>query len=184
MNDLFSSQDEIKDLVRRADNKDLTKELTSYFQNLKATRVPFYLTLEELEKILFWKLRKQHGRQFERRKLNTNENVIAITKAAFSVSHEVIEVETALRLNILTALSGVEIPVASAILTLCYPMHYSVIDFRNWYQLYGGTSRKGTYTTREYTEYLKLIRAMASKFDVTTQEIDIAIWQRDIERDK
>jgi thermostable 8-oxoguanine DNA glycosylase len=181
MKRLFSSKNEIISLLERADNKDITRKLTLSMQKLKETRNPFYLQINELQDILEWKLRGQIGRQLIRRNTNTNDNIIIITKAAFSVTHKDIDIETSLRLQILTSLSGVAVPVASAILTLCFPSHYSVIDFRNWRQIYGNLPKKTTPSIKDYTDYLKIIRAMATEFEVTPQEIDIAIWQRDIE---
>lgn len=181
MKRLFSSKDEIMSLLERADNKDATKRITFNMQKLKETRDPFYLQINELQDILEWKLRGQIGRQLTRRDANTSENIIIITKAAFSVTHKNIDIETDLRLRILTSLSGVAVPVASAILTLCFPSQYSVIDFRNWRQIYGTLPSKTTPSIKEYIDYLKIIKAMATEFKVTPQEIDIALWQRDIE---
>jgi hypothetical protein len=79
-------------------------------------------------------------------------------------------------------LSGVEVPVASAIMTLCFPTLYSVIDFRNWRQFYPGSKEKTSYTPNEYLNYLQLIRQLADSFEVTPQEIDMAIWQLDVEQ--
>jgi len=178
---LFKDKDEIKNLVKRADNSTETKRLTKMFQQLKKERADFYLTQNELEEILKWKLRSQYGRQKEQRKINTPKNIIAITQAAFAVTHKDKDVETTLKLKLLSTLTGVEIPVASAILTLCYPNKYSVIDFRNWRQVYKSDKTKTTYTTAEYTKYLNAIQEQAKKYGVTPQEIDIAIWQKDIE---
>lgn len=183
---LFESKEEVQELVGRADHSGVTRRLISHLRNLKEERESFYLQLDELEKILEWKLRGQFGRQKEKRKANTNGNVIAITKAAFAVSHtdEDIETKLKLKLKLLIALSGVEVPVASAILTLCYPEQYSVIDFRNWRQVYHTRIQKTNYTTNEYVEYLKVIKFWAEKFEVIPQEIDLAIWQKDIESKK
>lgn len=181
MTPLFKDQAEVQELLKRADNKELTKSLISKFEKLKENRNPFYLNLEELEDILQWKLRGQYGRQQKKREINNDLNVITITKAAFAISHLDKDIETTLRLKILSTLTGVEIPVASAILTLCYPNLYSVIDFRNWRQIYKTERQKTTYSTKEYIDYLKIIKQWAKEFDVTPQEIDIAIWQKDIE---
>lgn len=181
---LFESREEIKALINSADNANKTKELTEYFQQLKNERNEFYLTLNELEKIFEWKLRSQYGRQLKHRSLNTNENIIAITRTAFGINHTDDEYETKLKLKILTSISGVEIPVASAILTLCYPDKYSVIDFRNWKQIYKSEVRKTNYTAKEYSDYLKIIRNLAKHYSLSPQEIDIAIWQKDIESNK
>lgn len=181
MNALFTSRDEIITLIQRADNREETKRITSNLQTLKTVRQPFYLEEKELQDILEWKLRSQIGRQLKRRGLNTNQNIIIITKAAFSVSHDNEDLEISLRLKLLTSLNGVAVPVASAILTLCFPSHYSVIDYRNWRQIYGALPSKTTPTIQEYIDYLKIIKGMAANFEVTTQEVDIAIWQKDKE---
>ena len=115
------------------------------------------------------------------RKQNTNENIIKITKAAFSVNHQDEDLEIKMKLNLLKTIFGVQTPVASAILTLCYPNSFSVIDFRNWRQVFKTNSTKTNYSDTEYLGYLKIIRRTASDFGLSPQEIDIALWQRDIE---
>ena len=137
-----------------------------------------------MDLILKWKLRGQYHRQKTIRQRNTDNNIRQITLAAFNVVHENDDYETALKLKLLTVLSGVEIPVASAILTLCFPNLYSVIDIRNWRQLYAESSNKTSYTIKEYLNYLLEIRKLAAQFEVTPQEIDLAIWQFDDEEQK
>jgi thermostable 8-oxoguanine DNA glycosylase len=179
----FTSKEEIQKLVSQAPNTSETKRLTAYFKQLKEERAPFYLSLIDLEEILGWKLRGQIRRQAKKRTENTDQNVILITKAAFSVTHENNDIEITLRLRLLSTLSGVEIPVASAILTLCYPDQYCVIDFRNWRQFnelrQTNNIIKTGYSAKEYINYLKQVRQWAHEFAVTPQEIDIAIWQKD-----
>lgn len=181
METLFESKEQIKELIQRADNAGETKRLTEKFQQLKSERRGFYLTLDELEDIFKWKLRTQYGRQSKKRNLNTNGNIISITKTAFGITHTDNDYEIKLKLKILTTISGVEIPIASAILTLCYPDKYAVIDYRNWKQVYKSKLRKTNYSAKEYTNYLKIIRNLAEYFKLTPQEIDIAIWQKDRE---
>ena len=181
VNQLFTSKTQILDLINRAALYDDAKNLILKFNKLQQNRTPFYLTAPELEEILVWKLGKQYHRQEEIRKKNTPDNIIAITQAAFSIKHHDEEIETALRLKILCTLYGVEIPVASAILTLCFPEKYSVIDFRNWGLLYTRDKLKTNYSVKEYIGYLKIIRSLAEQYSLTPQEIDIAIWQLDQE---
>ena len=181
---IFENKKQIQNLVERADDNGTTKRLVSLFRKLKKSRVDFYLQLEDLEQILKWKLRGQFGRQLKRRQENTNKNIIAITKAAFEIRHTDNDIETKIKLKLLCTLSGVEIPIASAILTLCFPTQYSVIDFRNWRQVYKTEKQKTNYTTKEYIEYLKTIKSWAKDFGVTPQEIDLAIWQEDIDDQK
>ena len=175
------SKNEILELIQRADNSGDTKKLISDIEKLKEERQEFYLTFDELECILRWKLISQFGRQKIIREKNTDNNVRIITKAAFAVSHTEKDFEIILKLKILTTLTGVEIPVASAILTICYPELYSVIDFRNWRQVYKTDKKKTYYTAKEYLNYLHQIRTYAKNYGVTPQQMDIAIWQKDKE---
>lgn len=180
MDSLFKDKKQIEELINQADDKNETKNLIQHFDNLKQTRKPFYLTATEFEQILTWKLRTQFGRQSKIRLNNTEENIQLITKTTFLLTHKNTNIETSLKLKSLTLLYGVEIPVASSILTLCYPENYSVIDFRNWRQIFKQLTKKTYYTTNEYNEYLKRIKYLADKYKFTTQQIDMAIWQKDI----
>lgn len=181
MKQLFKDKTEVQELLKRSVDKEITKNLIFKFEILKQNRNPFYLNIDELDEILQWKLRGQYNRQQKIREINNDFNVTTITKAAFAIFHSDKDIETTLRLKILTTLTGVEIPVASAILTLCFPNLYSVIDFRNWRQIYNN-GKKTSYSTKEYINYLEIIKQLATEFDVTPQEIDIAIWQKDIEK--
>ncbi|MGB3105966.1 hypothetical protein [Sphingobacterium siyangense] len=78
MENLFKNQEQIKELIQRADDESETKRLTEKFKRLKKERNEFYLTLSELDEIFKWKLRSQYGRQTKQRNLNTNENIISI----------------------------------------------------------------------------------------------------------
>ena len=180
MDNLFANRAQIERLLNQADDNDQTKNLINFFNNLKKTRTPFYLTAKDLEQIFKWKLRTQFGRQTKIRLNNTDENIALITRTTFLLTHNNKDIETALRLKSLTLIYGVEIPVASSILTLCYPEKYSVIDFRNWRQIFKPKTKKTYYSTNEYNEYLKRIKSLADKFEFTTQQIDMAIWQKDI----
>lgn len=180
IDNIFKDRNQILDLISQADDKKETIKLIEHFDNLKKSRTPFYLTEKELEQIFIWKLRTQFGRQIKIRQNNNEKNIELITKTTFLLSHKNEDIETALKLKSLTLLYGVEIPVASSILTLCYPEKYSVIDYRNWRQIFKSITKKSNYSTKEYNEYLKRIKYLAVKFTFSTQQIDMAIWQKDI----
>ncbi len=184
MDNLFKDRNQIKEFILQADDNNETKKLIQQFDDLKKTRMPFYLTASEVEQILTWKLRNQFSRQTKIRQNNTENNIELITKTTFSLTHKNKEIETALKLKSLTLLYGVEIPVASAILTLCLPEIYSVVDFRNWRQLFNLNTKKTYYTINDYNEYLKRIKYLAEKYNFTTQQIDMALWQKDINENK
>ena len=163
--------------LKKSDDFDKTFRLIEKFDNLKKDRKEFYLTLIELDEILKWKLRDQYGRQKEIRSKNTDEIIQKITKTAFSIEHKNLNLETEFKVNLLTSLIGVGIPVASAILTLCYPKEYGVIDFRNWRWIFN--EKKNSYSIKNYIVYLTEIRKMAEDKKITTQEMDMYIWVMD-----
>ena len=175
---------QINGLIRRADDYNETKRLIEKFSAIKKIRVPFYLNLNELDEILHWKLRRQYYRQLKNIKRNTDALVRTITQSAFSIENADERLEIELKLKTIIKLHGVQIPVASAILTLCYPDKYCVIDFRGWRQIHGKVKEYQNYRAKEYIQYWSIIKRMAEKFGVTTQEIDMAIWQKDIEQNR
>jgi hypothetical protein len=179
MNFGFKNREQIDGLLSRADDNVETERLLRKFEELKGSRVPFFLTEGDFEDILRWKLRSQYGRQKEQRKKNTPEIVKAVTMAAFSIAHIDKDAEAFFRLRMLKTLVGVETAVASAILTLCYPNEYAVVDFRNWRQMFG--DRKTSFTSTDYQKYMGAIRRLASQHGLTVQQADQAIWQYDIE---
>jgi len=175
------SVSQIKDLISRADDYDETKRLINKIDGLKTAREPFYLDINELDDIFHWKLRGQYSRQKRNTQLNTDELVRDVTKYAFSISGSDESNVVKLMLKALIILHGVQIPVASAIMTLCYPEKYCVVDFRGWRQVYGKEKEHGNYTITEYLEYWTIIKCTANKYGVTPQELDMALWQYDIE---
>ncbi len=178
----FESTTQIHELAGKARISREANRLIDKFNLIKVDRNPFYLSLADFEEILVWKLQGQYMRQAKLRQRNTETNITIITQAAFSLKHDNKDYEVELKLRTLTILTGVEIPVASAILTLCYPELYCVIDKRNWRQIYGENKTKTKYTVREYIDYLALLKKMSLYYGVTPQEIDMAIWQLDVER--
>lgn len=175
------SASQIKDLINRADDYEETKRLIARLDGLKRTRNPFFLSMDDFDEILHWKLRRQYSRQERNIQLNTDELVRKVTTYAFSVSGVDVRDTIRLMLKALINLHGVQIPVASAIMTLCFPEKYCVIDFRGWRQVYGEKKEYQNYTVKEYTDYWSKITTVALKFGVTPQEVDMALWQLDIE---
>jgi thermostable 8-oxoguanine DNA glycosylase len=176
----FKGREQILGLIDRADDSQETLDLISHFNVLKTQRKPMFLDKSDFENILKWKLRNQFGRQLNLRQLNTDEIIRKITKLVFEIEHSSDNYETELKLRILTSIKGVEIPIASAILTLTNPDKYAVIDFRVWRQLFG--IRKSYYTMTDYLKYLGVIKELSIKYDLKLQQIDMAIWQYDIEQ--
>lgn len=77
-------------------------------------------------------------------------------------------------ITVLTGLSGVDVPVASAILTAIRPAKYTVIDFRAL-QALGSTSTDRSVTF--YLGYLNSCRRLAVEHHVALRDLDRAMWQ-------
>lgn len=160
-----------------SDDYDLTEQLKAHFRSLLRARQPMYLTSEEFDEILRWKLRGQYGRQQEKRKTNTEEVIRIVTGAALSISHPDKEYETELRLRILCSIRGVGVPVASAVLALVFPEKYAVVDFRGWRQIFD--EDKTTFSISDYKKYLRKIERLAAELGWPVQEVDLALWEYD-----
>ncbi|MCD6337953.1 MAG: hypothetical protein J7M29_01030 [Verrucomicrobia bacterium] len=154
-----------------------TERLKEQFARVRQERVPLYLTLDEFDEILRWKLRSQYGRQRERRKVNTDDVIRIVTTAALSLTHPDSDYETELRLGILCTLRGVGVSVASAILALVFPEKYAVIDFRGWRQVFD--EEKKPFTISDYKRYLRKIQPLSLKLGWSVQEVDLASWEYD-----
>lgn len=160
-----------------SDDYALTEQLKAHFAQMKQERYPMYLTLDEFDRVLRWKLRGQYGRQRERRAANTDEVVRVVTEAALSIEHPDNDYEIELRFGILCTLRGVGVPVASTILALVFPERYTVIDFRGWRQVFGEARR--TFSVSDYKRYLREIQKLAQALGWNVQEVDLAIWEYD-----
>ena len=131
---------------KKASNYEDTQALILKLQNLKAERKPFYLNLHEFDMILKWKLRTQYKRTKHLRDNKISDGIIKlITYTALNITHDIEEIELEYRINLLCVIPGVGIPVASAILTLCFPEKYGIIDVRVWRVLFSEVKRRVIY---------------------------------------
>ncbi|MCS3498265.1 hypothetical protein M2189_002777 [Bradyrhizobium japonicum] len=76
---------------------------------------------------------------------------------------------------VLTGLSGVNVPVASAVMTAAMPQRFTVIDFRALWSL--GIERRGYYSVTFYLGYLEACRGIASDAAVDLRTLDRALWK-------
>jgi hypothetical protein len=154
-----------------------TRELIDRLRALRHTRRPMFLTLEEFKEIAHWKLDRQLGRVARHYRPLTDEVIRTITQAAFSLYHENERLELELRFGVLSAVPGVGMGVASAVLALVYPEDYAVIDFRGWRQLFG--ERKDKFNIGDYHRYLTETIDLAVRLGWYPQEVDLALWAYD-----
>jgi hypothetical protein len=86
------------------------------------------------------------------------------------------------RMELLTSLRGVGIPIASAILTLIDPRRYGVLDIRCWQLLFAirsvATNRRGqAFTIPQWEQYLSALRLHARHLRVTARTIEYTLFE-------
>ena len=171
----------IKQYHHKTEIYEETEDLKRFFNEIKEKRDPFFLRLEEVEKILHWKLISQYHRQKKKREIEiTDEIVQEYTGLAFRINHRDKNYEVYLKLNTLMVPRGFNIGIASAILTLCFPEKYAVIDFRVWKQIF--SEERKSFTINQYIKYLRKLEKLSEKLRWTPQEVDLALWAYDKEK--
>lgn len=134
-----------------------------------------HLSLATFGAVLDWKLRKQRKRTEKHRNGVTADLIRLITSCFAQVKHADEKTEREIRLDVLCALPGVGLGVASAILTLAQPENYGIIDFRVWQVLY--REDKKVFTIGDYRKYLDDVRRIAAELDCDAQEVDFLLWE-------
>lgn len=120
---------------------------------------------ENLMKIVNWKSPRRAALLDE----NTDSDIAVARQFASTPT-----TPEAMAVAVLTALRGVGIPMASAILTAINPVRYTVLDFRalqslglkNWPESFAF-----------YVAYLKACRELAAKYGKLLRTLDRALWQ-------
>lgn len=138
-----------------------------------------YITAVELDSILRWKLDKQYHRSKFQREVNVDEVVIPITKACFAIRSSDFEYKTEIQLKLLTTLRGVATPLASAVLAICLPNQYAVIDSVLWKYMYG--KEKNSFTTKDYLIFMEDIKKLACLAKMNIQDTEFGLWLLSIE---
>ncbi len=105
------------------------------------------LSAKLFDRILGWKLRRQRARTEQHRAELIPQNIAVVTEAAFSLDHPQRDVLAALRLRVLSSMSGI------------------VFD-----------QSKRFFTPVEYIEYLHELWACALRLDLEPQLVDFLAW--------
>ncbi len=119
----------------------------------------------ELEDIFEW---KTGGRGRSRLRSNTDAEI------ADALSLAVVARTERAAVSVLCGLRGVNVPVASALLTVIDPDRYTVIDFRALEALGHETTDR---SVNFYLEYLRACRELAATHAISLRNLDRALWQ-------
>ena len=127
-------------------------------------------TRKNLSEIFEWKTK---GRGRSRLLRNTDKEISDALSLAVSAKTE------RAAISVLVGLQGVNVPVASAILTAIDIERYTVIDFRALEALgYKSADRSVNF----YLTYLDFCRQLAKRHKVRLRDLDRALWQWSEER--
>ena len=146
-------------------------ETAALIRELQQARARGYLTRNELEKASRWK----SARAVRLIRNNSTARTRAATRRALATRSE------RLRLEALTTLDGVSVPMASAILMLLDPRRYGVLDIRVWQLLYamGAVTKKPSgvgFDFNNWYQFLTIIRYFAKKLQVGARDIERSLF--------
>ena len=126
-----------------------------------------FINKSQAIKILRWK----SPRPLRHYIINSDEDFILITKLAFEQESD------RLKIHVLSALSGVNYPSASALLMFYDKENYPIIDIRVWKQLYDlklvkENPRGQNFTLNQWESYLLKIRQLAKEYNITARQVE------------
>lgn len=91
------------------------------------------------------------------------------------------------KVNALLQVQGIGLPMASAILTVCFPTEFSVLDYRSWAVLQDmgvvGSLQGKPNTVGAYLQYCQVCRALAAQHGLALRDLDRALWAKSWEDD-
>jgi thermostable 8-oxoguanine DNA glycosylase len=179
---------------RYIDEKGVEREEKSpYFENMsKVLANRGFLHKTEFVSICRWKAH----RQIKNYKLNNEQTIRQITKQLLKEEDDAKKI----KLLLCGELKGVQIPVASAILTVIHPDKFCITDYRAWRSLWWWktASEDGKLTLSSYKKYadyldnlkvysglekylwyLRVMRSIAKEANKTPRQIEMALWKFD-----
>ena len=139
---------------------------------LRRRRPPKHLNKERFVRLAVWKSRGQKQAYLE----NDDRLVAQATRQAYRAPNDL------LKLHILTALKGVDVTVAAAILHFFYPGRFAVFDLhaRKTLRKAGVWQRSvGDDSVAAWQEYVRITRRLAKRLGVTLRTLDKALNARD-----
>lgn len=162
--------------------KNLKKYLKYYFLEdylLKEVKKNFQknccLTPEEFFAIVIWKS--------NRSKKKVRNGIEKGGKTIKEITSEVFEAKTPeQKLEALKSVQGIGISIASAILTVCYPDDFTVVDYRARNSLKEfGVEIDGdpSNSPSAYFDYLNKCKMLAHRFNFSLRDFDRILWAKD-----
>ncbi|HEY2992934.1 MAG TPA: hypothetical protein VGM22_08985 [Methylomirabilota bacterium] len=107
---------------------------------------------------------------------NSPARITAVSRAVLATRDE------RRRMELLTSLTGVGVPMGSAILTLIDPRRYGVLDIRAWQLLFAirsvQSNRRGQgFTIAQWLDYLAALRSHARRLGVSARTVEYTLFE-------
>lgn len=155
------------------------EDTAEVIRQMRAARKRGYLTLAELEVVCRWK----SPRAIRYIRSNTAADIRSATRKALGTRSE------RRRLEALTSLHGVSVPMASAALTLVEPRRYGVVDIRVWQMLHAlgavTKNRAGVgFNFSHWYQFLTMLRYFAARHRVKARDVERALFLAHKDRQK
>ncbi|MEM3705698.1 MAG: hypothetical protein QXX59_07225 [Candidatus Bathyarchaeia archaeon] len=139
------------------------------------------LTKNDLIEIVEWKFKELEGRRKRVLALigeNEDAKVRSISKYVFSLDSSF----DAQKVDLLQALHGVGVAIASVILTFYNPNDYCVFDIHVWRELFG-KEPLNLYTAENYLKVLSKLREEAKKHSLSVRTVEKAYFKKNIDEE-
>jgi len=137
------------------------------------------LSDEEFFKIIIWKSNRVKGKVLAGIK-KSNKSVKQIMREVYNAN------TSEEKIKLLTNIKGIGLPIASAILTVCYPKKFTILDYRVWDILFKDKKVKGknpSKTISEYLDYVDICKNYAKKLKLSLRDFDRTMWGRSFYED-
>lgn len=118
-----------------------------------------------------------------RTKTKIADGLTSTGKSVEALMREVSEAsEPEIKVSALLQVPGIGLAMASAILTVCYPEEFTVLDYRAWNTLCSsdvpGLPSQYPVTTAEYLQYCLACKNLAQRVGLSLRDLDRALWTR------
>ncbi len=153
-----------KEIKKYIDNYDIEVQL---FKTGELIRKKGFLDKKQFLSICLWKSRRPKRLYIQ----NDEKFIIEQSKKAFLETDELKKIE------LLRAFKGVEIPTASAILTIVYPHDYGIIDIRCIEALKDLQQiNYSNINSKNWLKYLGMLRGLRNELNLPCREIEKALF--------
>lgn len=123
---------------------------------------------KNFETIFAWKTKNRGKSRIQN---NDDERIESVLRKVVESNGE----PPSASIEALTSLSGVGVPVASAVMAAIFPERFTVIDFRALDAL--GANEYSTTSIEEYLKYTSYCKNLAAEWHLSLRDLDRALWK-------